>query len=197
MERERRSLVTGHSSWAPPRTASQAEQGGGVGEDAGDVGAALDFLVEPFEWVGRPDLLSVAVREAGEGEQVVVGLTGHLLDLRQLPAQHHRDLLELLVHVLGVVLGEDYAVAAATISALPALGDLGEHVARKCTRQRCQVAPSSTDSIAALSPMGIGADHLGAAPDREPSACAVTRSRTPRPPNRRRRTRAPHGVRRP
>jgi hypothetical protein len=39
--------------------AGQAEQGGGVGEDADDVGAAFDFLVEPLERVGRPDLLPV------------------------------------------------------------------------------------------------------------------------------------------
>ena len=29
--------------------AGQAEQGGGVGEDPDDVGAAFDFLVEPLE----------------------------------------------------------------------------------------------------------------------------------------------------
>jgi hypothetical protein len=29
--------------------AGQSEQGGGVGEDPDDVGAALDFLAEPLE----------------------------------------------------------------------------------------------------------------------------------------------------
>ncbi len=36
--------------------ADEADDGGRVGEDADDVGAALDFLVEPFEWIVRPDL---------------------------------------------------------------------------------------------------------------------------------------------
>jgi hypothetical protein len=35
--------------------AGQPEQGFGVGEDAGDVGAALDLLVEPLQRIGRPD----------------------------------------------------------------------------------------------------------------------------------------------
>ena len=39
----------------------QPEQGGGVGEDADDVGAPLDLLVKPLQQrVGRPDLLPVA-----------------------------------------------------------------------------------------------------------------------------------------
>ena len=37
----------------------QAEQRGGVGEHTDDVGAALDLLVDPFQRVGRPDLLPV------------------------------------------------------------------------------------------------------------------------------------------
>jgi hypothetical protein len=49
--------------------AGEAEQGGGVGKDADDVGAALDLLVQPFQGIGRPDLLPVADREGGEGQQ--------------------------------------------------------------------------------------------------------------------------------
>ena len=53
--------------------AGEAEQRGGVGEDADDVGAALDLLVHPLERVGGPDLAPVRGREGGEGEQVVAG----------------------------------------------------------------------------------------------------------------------------
>jgi hypothetical protein len=35
---------------------SEAEQAVGVGEDADDVGAALELLVEPLDRFGRPDL---------------------------------------------------------------------------------------------------------------------------------------------
>ena len=43
-------------------------------------------------------------------------------------------------------------IAAATISALP-LGTWASTLRRKCTRQRCQAAPSSTAAIAAFSPV--------------------------------------------
>jgi hypothetical protein len=52
----------------------EAEQGGGVGEDADDVGAALDLLVQPLERVGAPDLLPVRGGEGGEGSDVVGGI---------------------------------------------------------------------------------------------------------------------------
>src|SRR3712207_8200428 len=51
--------------------AGQPEQGGGVGKDADDVGAALDLLVQPFQRIGRPDLLPVPDRKGGEGQQVL------------------------------------------------------------------------------------------------------------------------------
>jgi hypothetical protein len=35
--------------------AGEAVQGGGVGEDPDDVGAAFDLFVEAFQGVGRPD----------------------------------------------------------------------------------------------------------------------------------------------
>ena len=52
--------------------AGQDEQSGGVGEDADDVGAAFDLFVEPFQRIGRPDLLPVRNREIGEGGDVGV-----------------------------------------------------------------------------------------------------------------------------
>jgi hypothetical protein len=40
--------------------AGQAQQGGGVGKDPDDVGAALDLFIESLEWVGAPDLFHCA-----------------------------------------------------------------------------------------------------------------------------------------
>ena len=48
--------------------AGQAEQGGGVGEDADDVGAAFDFLVEPLDYpalVGRSSMSAWSVTLVG------------------------------------------------------------------------------------------------------------------------------------
>src|SRR4051812_35027938 len=61
---------------APRRPAGAGLRGW---KDADDVGAALDLLVQPFQRIGRPDLLPVACGEAGEREQVVGGLAQHRL----------------------------------------------------------------------------------------------------------------------
>jgi len=61
--------------------AGQAEQSGRVGEDSDDVGAAFDFLDEPFD-CGLVDQIFFQwlAGRAGEGEEVV-GLTEHVFDL--------------------------------------------------------------------------------------------------------------------
>jgi hypothetical protein len=111
----------------------QSEQGGGVREDADDVGAALHFLVEPLEGVRRPDLLPVRDREPGEREQVVVGVAEHRLDLGELFAEHRGDDLELLMDVLGVGLGEDRADRCGD-HLLVALGHDREHEVLRSAR---------------------------------------------------------------
>jgi hypothetical protein len=68
--------------------------------------------------------------EAGEGQQVFGGGAHHLLDLRQLPAQHRRDGLELLVDVGSIRLGEDRADRSGDHFSVPA-GHLGEHVSQE------------------------------------------------------------------
>jgi hypothetical protein len=45
-----------------------------VGEDPHHAGAALDFLVDPLEQVGAPDLSPVLIWEVAEGEHVFPGL---------------------------------------------------------------------------------------------------------------------------
>lgn len=52
-----------------------------VGEDLDDVGAALDFAVEPLDGGVGPDLLPVLSREGREGGEVGLGVDAHLGDL--------------------------------------------------------------------------------------------------------------------
>jgi hypothetical protein len=97
--------------------------------------------------------LPVQHREGGEGEQVVLGFAEHGLDLGQLLAQHRGDDLELLVHVLGVGLGEDGADRGGG-HLLVALGDHRQHVAHEVDPDdRCHAAPMSTEPMAAFSPV--------------------------------------------
>ena len=176
--------------------AGQAEQRGGVGEDPDDVGAAFDFLVEPLERVGRPDLLPVRHREPGEGEQVVVGLAEHLLDLGQLLAEHRGDDLELLGDVLGVGLGEDGADRGGD-HLLVALGHDREHVAHEVDPAPLPGGADEHRADRGLQPgVGVADDQLHPAEPAGLQRRAGTRSRTPRPRSRRRRSRGPHGGRR-
>ena len=48
----------------------EAQERGGVGECANDVGAAFDFLVDALEGVRGPDLSPVLLRESAEREDV-------------------------------------------------------------------------------------------------------------------------------
>ncbi len=82
-----------------------------------------------FQWpIGK--LLPVADREGGEGEQVVLGLPQHRLDLQKLTAEHAGDDVELGAHVLGVGLGEDRPDGGGDHLGV-ALGHPGEHVAHE------------------------------------------------------------------
>lgn len=70
----------------------EAQQCGGIGKGADDVGAAFDLLVQPFQRVRGPDLLPVRRRECGECEQVVAGFFKHLRNGRMRPFEHANDL---------------------------------------------------------------------------------------------------------
>ena len=61
---------------------SQAHQGFGIREHSDDIGTPLDLLIDPFERVGGPELTSVNLGEAGEREQVLLGLLHHCFDFR-------------------------------------------------------------------------------------------------------------------
>jgi len=60
----------------------QPDQGGVVGEDADDVGAAADLAVKPLQRVGRAELAAVLGREGVERrEDVLLGLLEQRGDL--------------------------------------------------------------------------------------------------------------------
>ena len=61
--------------------ADEADQGVAVGEDADDVGAAADLLVEPFLGVVGPDLAPDLLWEGGERQQIRPGRFQMISDL--------------------------------------------------------------------------------------------------------------------
>ena len=69
--------------------ANQATHGWSVREDAHDIGATSDLLVETLQGVVGPDLLPVGDREAGEGQDIGSSLV-HLRGLE--PAGRSADL---------------------------------------------------------------------------------------------------------
>jgi hypothetical protein len=120
---------------------SEAKQRLRVGEDSHDAGAALDLLVEPLQGVGRPGLLPVTGREAGEGEEVFGAIAEHDLELGELPTQHPGDDIELVVNVGGIRLGEDGADGGRHHLGR-ALGDLGEQGAQEVDPTALMAAPA-------------------------------------------------------
>ena len=49
----------------------EADHCGIVGKDANDIGSSLDLLVDPFQRVGRGDLLPVLLRELHVGKHIL------------------------------------------------------------------------------------------------------------------------------
>lgn len=110
----------------------------------------LDFLVQPFERVGAPDLLPVGVWERRERRHVISGVVQYRLD-----AGNWRPSITAITPLLadggGCRQGEDGPDGRGDHLARP-LEDLARDVAQEITRHRCQAAPSSTEPIAVLSP---------------------------------------------
>ena len=61
----------------------QADEALVVGEDANDVGAPADLLVEALERVGGAQLAPVRAREGVEGQEVGLGVLEHRGNLAQ------------------------------------------------------------------------------------------------------------------
>ncbi len=56
----------------------QAQERGGVGESANDVGASFDLPVDTLERVRGPDLSPVLLRESAEREDVILRVLEHV-----------------------------------------------------------------------------------------------------------------------
>ena len=131
--------------------ADQADDGGAVGEDADDVGAAADLLVEPLERVVLPDLAPVLLGKAGEGEQVGGGLVEQLGRGGEALLELGDDAGVLLEDRVGVGLGEDRAHHRRD-EALRALGDAGQQVAHEVRAAALPARPGRVAAIASTSP---------------------------------------------
>jgi hypothetical protein len=100
----------------------------------------------------RPDLLPVADRKRGEGQQILGAVAQHALELGELSAQHPRDDLELVLDVGGVGLGEDGADGRGD-HFRRALGHAGQHVAEEDPAALDRRAGHETE-------VGVGDDQL-------------------------------------
>ena len=86
--------------------ADEADESVAVGEDADDIGAAADLLVQAFLRVVGPDLPPDLFRERGEREQVGPGLVEMVGDRGQLLGQGVDDPVELYVGDRLIARGE-------------------------------------------------------------------------------------------
>jgi hypothetical protein len=102
----------------------------------------------------------VADREAGEGQQLLGGVAEHALQLGELAAEHPRDDVQLLVHMLGIRLSKARADGRGDHLG-GALRNLGEHVSE-------EVDPAALDGGAghggldrlSQAKVGVGDDQL-------------------------------------
>ena len=177
--------------------ADEADHGGVVGEDADDVGAALDLFVDPLERVRRGDLAPVRPRERGVSEHVG---SRRRRASRRLWGTGRRGSRR----PRGAGLGwrrrrAERRSCARSRRPCPwrRAGPWRGCCASRWTLQRCQPAPANTRAIDAFSP-AWASEITSRTPSRPAvrETCAGTRSRTPRLRCRRRRRRAPHGHRR-
>ena len=110
--------------------AGEPDQGGVVGEDADDVGAAADLAVDALERVRAAELGPVLARQRVESEQVGLGVEHELGDLRRDRLQALDDLGESLARLLTRAGGEDPPDRGRDHRLL-ALGAVPEHVAQE------------------------------------------------------------------
>jgi len=89
--------------------AGEPKRRSAVGEDANDVGPALDLLVDAFERVGRRDLSPVLARERHVRDHVVFGIEEQVGPLRIPLSESVGDEPELGSGLLDAGRGEDRA----------------------------------------------------------------------------------------
>ena len=108
--------------------ADEADDGGVVGENADDAGAAFDFFVDPLQRIRGPDLLPVRLGERGEREDFGLGVVHERADLRERGSEPVTDLLPSRDGGSLVWLGEDGAEHRGDHVGL-VFGHMGEQVA--------------------------------------------------------------------
>ena len=86
--------------------ADQADNGLLIGEDADDLGAALDLAVQPFQRIGRVDLRPVVFGEAHKSQHVGFGLVHQGGQLGDLGSDLIGDLTPLAPRGFGIFLGK-------------------------------------------------------------------------------------------
>ena len=102
--------------------ADEADQRVAVGEDADDIGAPADFLVEPFLGVVRPDLAPDLLGERGERQQVRAGVFEVLCDFGELVGQRVDDPIILCSNRLRIGLVEDGTIFGSSDVSVGGLG---------------------------------------------------------------------------
>jgi hypothetical protein len=127
--------------------ADQADDRGAVGEDADDVGAAADLLVQPLERVVRPELAPVLLRKlvnariSGPASSSSAAASG----------KRPSSWATILACCSRTDSASGWAKIERTIVATKLCALLGTRVSRlrmKCMRQRCQLAPGGVAAIA-------------------------------------------------
>ncbi len=161
--------------------ADEADDGFAVGEDADDVGAAAEFLVEALLGVVGPDLAPVLLGECGEGQDVGPGCLdqggglGEALELGDDPGVLGPD-------VLGRRLGKD-GPHGGRDRGLGAPENPGQEVAGEMGAAPPPGGPGRTAATAALRPSWASAATRCTPTARRPPGPV---GRPPRPPRPRR-----------
>jgi hypothetical protein len=102
-------LPTASTPAAPAAPPHQADDRGGVGEDAHYPAAALDFFIHPLQQVGAPDLAPVVLGEVAEGKHVLFGLVHQCSGLGEALRQRGGQIIPARLVLRRCFLGEHAA----------------------------------------------------------------------------------------
>jgi hypothetical protein len=119
----------------------QPDDRGVIGEDADDMGAALDLLVDLLEQVGAPDLFPEGLGDGAEGQQVLLGLVHACSSLGDALGQRGAQIVPARLDFLSGILCEHRWQGG------------GNHQTLPCSeRPMAQVRPAWTSEITSLGP---------------------------------------------
>lgn len=137
-----------HSSFCSSRTApTRRVVASSLGKNADHFCGPLDFAVEALEPIGRVQLRAMLRREGHVSQHVLLGVVHQFGQLRHRRSKLISDLAPLdrggLRGFQGVRSGDQRGDD--TVPAPPSMSD---GIWGKCTRQRCQVALKTRDTVA-------------------------------------------------